>query len=51
VIEFERPIGFKFLELSAYLEQVLGKKVDILTPAGIQGTGIAHNLLIGYPLA
>ena len=37
VVEFERPIGFRFVEFSEYLESLLGKKVDILTPAGIQG--------------
>ncbi|MEA3307466.1 MAG: nucleotidyltransferase family protein [Elusimicrobiota bacterium] len=31
LIEFERPPGFKFFELSDYLEKVLGRKVDILT--------------------
>ena len=36
LIEFERPIGFRFLELIDYLETVLGNKVDVLTPAGIQ---------------
>src|SRR3972149_4731077 len=36
VVEFEKPIGLKFVELSDYIERVLGKKVDILTPAGIQ---------------
>ncbi|PSO49825.1 MAG: nucleotidyltransferase [Cyanobacteria bacterium SW_9_44_58] len=36
IIEFEYPIGFKFIELVEYLENVFGKKVDILTPAGIQ---------------
>ena len=36
VIEFERPIGFKFMQLNEYLENLLGKKVDILTPTGIQ---------------
>jgi hypothetical protein len=34
-IEFERPIGFKFVELSNLIEKLLSKKVDILTPAGI----------------
>lgn len=37
VVEFEKPIGLKFIELSDYIEKVLGKKVDILTPAGING--------------
>ncbi len=36
VVEFEKPIGLKFIELSDYIEKVLGKKVDLLTPAGIQ---------------
>ncbi|MCX9083762.1 MAG: nucleotidyltransferase family protein [Candidatus Methanoperedens sp.] len=35
IVEFERPIGLKFFELSEYIENLLGKKVDILTPAGI----------------
>jgi predicted nucleotidyltransferase len=42
VVEFERPPGFKFIELSEYLEQLLGRRVDILTPAGIQGIRIPH---------
>ena len=36
IVEFERPIGLKFFELSEYIENLLGKKVDILTPAGIK---------------
>ena len=36
LIEFERPIGFRFFDLAEYLEALLGQKVDILTPAGIQ---------------
>ncbi len=42
VIEFERPVGFKFVELGEYLENLLGRKVDILTPAGIEGIRIPH---------
>ena len=37
IVEFSKPIGFKFLALCDYLEKLLGKKVDILTPAGIKG--------------
>ena len=37
VVEFERPIGFRFIEFAEYLESVLGRTVDVLTPAGIQG--------------
>jgi predicted nucleotidyltransferase len=40
LVEFERPIGFRFLELVDYLEAVLGRKVGVLTPAGIQNIRI-----------
>lgn len=40
VVEFERPIGFGFIEFTEYLESILGKKVDVLTHAGIQGIRI-----------
>jgi uncharacterized protein len=40
VIEFEQPIGFRFFELVEYLENLLGQKVDVLTPAGIQNIRI-----------
>lgn len=42
VVEFERPIGFRFMEFAEYLEHLLGRKVDVLTPAGIQGIRIAR---------
>jgi predicted nucleotidyltransferase len=37
VVEFEHPIGFKFIEFTEYLESLLGRDVDVLTHAGIQG--------------
>ena len=37
VIEFEHPIGFRFMALAEYLEKLLGAPVDILTPAGVAG--------------
>ncbi|MGC8880082.1 MAG: nucleotidyltransferase family protein [Anaerolineae bacterium] len=40
VVEFERPIGLRFVELAEYLEQLLGRKVDLLTPTGIRGIRI-----------
>ena len=40
VVEFERPIGLKFVEFGDYLEKMLGEKMDILTPAGIKGIRI-----------
>src|SRR5215216_8056052 len=39
-VEFERPIGFRFIELVDYLENLLGQKVDLLTSAGIQNIRI-----------
>lgn len=40
VVEFDRPIGFRFIEFSEYLEDLMRKKVNVLTPAGIQGIRI-----------
>lgn len=40
VVEFEHPIGFRFVELAEYLEHLLGLKVDLLTPIGLQGIRI-----------
>jgi hypothetical protein len=37
LVEFERPIGLRFVELGEYLETLLGRKVDLLTPMGVQG--------------
>ncbi|HAY27795.1 MAG TPA: nucleotidyltransferase [Candidatus Accumulibacter sp.] len=36
IVEFERPIGLRFVLLLEYLEQLLGRKVDVLTPAGLK---------------
>lgn len=35
IVEFERPIGFAFFDLVEYLEDILGRRVDILTPDGV----------------
>jgi uncharacterized protein len=40
LVEFEHPVGFRFIELVEYLENLLGRRVDVLTPAGIQGIRI-----------
>jgi predicted nucleotidyltransferase len=42
IVEFDRPIGFRFVESTEYLESVLGKPVDVLTPAGLDGIRIPH---------
>ena len=47
VVEFDRPIGFRFVEFAEYLESLLGVSVDVLTPAGIRGIrneGIARSI-------
>ncbi len=36
IVEFERPIGFRFVELVDKLEAILGRPVDALTPAGVE---------------
>lgn len=36
IVEFERPVGLRFVELADYLEDLLARNVDLLTPAGIQ---------------
>lgn len=41
-VEFERPIGFKFIEFAEDLERLLGRRLDVLTPAGIRGIRIAR---------
>ena len=37
LVEFKDPIGFRFMELVDFLEALLGRDVDVLTPAGLQG--------------
>jgi predicted nucleotidyltransferase len=39
-LEFIKPIGLDFVRLADYLEEKLGRKIDILTPGGIQGIRI-----------
>lgn len=35
LVEFEHPIGLRFMEFSERIEKIIGSRVDILTPAGI----------------
>jgi predicted nucleotidyltransferase len=44
LIEFDRPIGFKFCDLSDYLEKIFKVRVDILTPCGLRSIR-SKNLL------
>ena len=40
VVELKRPIGLKFIELVEYLESIFNRKVDVLTPDGIENIRI-----------
>jgi predicted nucleotidyltransferase len=37
IVDFDRPIGLRFVELVEYLETLLGRRVDVLTSAGLRG--------------
>ncbi len=56
VVEFEQPIGLKFVDLCDYLESCLGRKVDVLTAAGVASIrnrsvadSIARSMIDVYP--
>ena len=36
IVEFNKPIGLKFVQLADYLEQLLGRRTDVLTPDGLR---------------
>lgn len=36
LVEFREPVGFLFIHLADYLEEILGAKVDLLTPDAIK---------------
>lgn len=42
IVEFETPLGFKFMDFADYLEELLGKPVDVLTLGGLQGLRNPH---------
>jgi len=42
LIEFNKPIGFKFVKLVLYLEELLGKKVDVITKDGLKSIRIKN---------
>src|SRR5207249_1116886 len=37
LVEFEKPLGLKFVEFAEELERLLHVRVDILTPEGLKG--------------
>ena len=36
VVEFDRPIGLRFVDFVEYIENLFGKKVDVLTKQGMK---------------
>ena len=36
LVEFSRPVGLLFVHLADYLEEILGVKVDLMTPEAIK---------------
>ncbi len=36
LVEFHEPVGFEFFRLARFLEEILGTKVDLVTPDGIK---------------
>ncbi|MCH9029713.1 MAG: nucleotidyltransferase domain-containing protein [Bacteroidetes bacterium] len=47
LIKFYKPIGFKFVRLVEYLEELLGKKVDVITIGGLNNiriNNVAENI-------
>ena len=42
VVEFEKPIGLKFIMLAEYMENLLGRKVDVLTKEGIRNIRVQN---------
>lgn len=36
VVELKRPLGLEFVDLAERLERAVGRKVDLLTPAGLR---------------
>ncbi len=40
MVELERPLGLEFVDLAEQLERLLGRRVDLLTPAGLESIRI-----------
>lgn len=51
LVEFDRPVGlFEFIEVKEYLEGLLGRPVDLVTPDALRPTmreGILSELVYG----
>ncbi len=44
LVELERPIGWKFFSLELYLEEIFGRKIDLVTKNALKGQ-IKDNIL------
>jgi predicted nucleotidyltransferase len=44
LVEFSQPVGIEFVDLAEYLEQVLQRKVDLVSRNGIKFTFVPHML-------
>jgi len=47
LVEFQYPVGFKFIELVDYLEQLFGRKVDVPRTRNCAGIPAGGALLAG----
>ena len=36
IVEFSRPVGFKFIDLKIFLEEILNREVDLVTPNALK---------------
>lgn len=36
LVEFEKPIGWKYFSLEIYLEKIFGRKIDLVTRNGLK---------------
>ena len=44
LVDFDEPIGWEYVDLIAYLESILGMKVDLVTPMALKRQ-IKDNIL------
>ena len=42
MVEFKEPVGFLFIHLADYLEEILGVRVDLITPEAIKPNRRRH---------
>jgi len=44
IVEFSQPVGFQYIDLKLYLEEILNHKVDLVTPNALKPQ-IKENIL------